>query len=240
MVEQTMHNNAPDERFSTAVIDRLLARPNLLEIEDHPVSRIWRAIRDALPEYEVVKGDEIVPQSTIVNQWALQFAYRPSGEKVLRTETVVTVFEAMSGRTPPTRLVTAGRRFQANPEDTGDQRVHHSFTVLCIEPGAGRDAMEASLQKTLEAAVGPVELRYEDNELYCLEYCGVAVVDQGGESAGIGLGCGVLSAETLTQAGYDPSEVSGFVFCTDLESLAMLRYGIDDVRKLWAPPYTPE
>ena len=50
----------------------------------------------------------------------------------------------------------------------------------------------------------------------------------------------MLSAETLKQAGYDPSEVSGFVFCTDLEPLAMLIYDIDDIRKLWAPPYVPE
>ena len=240
MVEETLHDSAPDERFSEKVITELLSGPDLLQLENHPVSQMWRTIQDALGEYEVVKGEEIVDSNSIVNKWALQFAYQPSDKKVLRTETIVTLFDDMAGRTPPLQLMTAGRRFQSDPAVPDSQRVFHSFTVLCIESGVGRESMEATLQKFVEAAIGSVALRYEDKELYCLEYCGNALVDQTGESTGISLGCGILSAETLGQAGFDPSQVGGYVFCGDLEELAMFKLGIDDVRKLWQAPYMPE
>ena len=240
MVSETLHDNAPDERFSETVIDELLSGPNLLQIEDHPVSEMWRSIRAILGDYEVVEGDEIVESNSIVNKWALQFAYQPADDKVLRTETIVTLFDAMVGRTSPVRLITVGRRFQSDPKASTGQRVFHSFTVLCIEPNAGRDAMEITLQRILEAVIGPVELRYEDASLPCLEYCGIAHIEQAGRPTEVALGCGTLSAETLAEAGFNPSEVTGYVFCTDLEQLAMFKHNIDDIRKLWQPPYVPE
>lgn len=240
MVTETLHDNAPDERFSQKIIESLIARPNMLQIEDHPVSEMWRSIRDILGDYEVVEGDEIVESNSIVNKWALQFAYQPADDKVLRTETIVTLFDAMVGRVPPVRLITAGRRFQSDPKASTGQRVFHSFTVLCIEPNAGRNEMKAALQEFLEATIGPASVRYEDAELYCLDYCGIAHIGQDGKPTDVALGCGILSAETLSEAGFDPSAVGGFVFCGDIEGLAMLKCDIDDIRKLWQPPYVPE
>ena len=52
-------------------------------------------------------------------------------------------------------------------------------------------------------------------------------------------GCGILPAEELRKAGYDPDQVSCFGFGVGLERLAMLRLGLDDIRKLWHPPYVP-
>ena len=54
------------------------------------------------------------------------------------------------------------------------------------------------------------------------------------------VGCGVMTDDTLRQAGHDPAKVSGFAFGLGLERLAMLKYGINDIRKLWQPPYVPE
>ena len=39
--------------------------------------------------------------------------------------------------------------------------------------------------------------------------------------------------------GQDPASVGGFALGLGLERLAMLKHGIDDIRKLWRPPYTP-
>lgn len=49
----------------------------------------------------------------------------------------------------------------------------------------------------------------------------------------------MLPATVLTKAGLDAKNVSGFGFGLGLERLAMLKYGIDDIRKLWQPPYVP-
>jgi phenylalanyl-tRNA synthetase alpha chain len=50
----------------------------------------------------------------------------------------------------------------------------------------------------------------------------------------------MLAAKTLRVAGFGPEQISGFAWGLSLERMAMLKYGIDDIRKLWAPPYVPE
>jgi phenylalanyl-tRNA synthetase alpha chain len=39
------------------------------------------------------------------------------------------------------------------------------------------------------------------------------------------------------KAGYDPDKVTGYGYGMGLERIAMLKYGIDDIRKLWQEPY---
>ena len=48
------------------------------------------------------------------------------------------------------------------------------------------------------------------------------------------LGCGMVHPVVLSNGGYDPSEFSGFAFGMGPERIAMLRYGIEDIRHFWA------
>jgi len=43
-------------------------------------------------------------------------------------------------------------------------------------------------------------------------------------------GAGMVDPAVLSQVGYDPEQVSGFAFGFGVERMAMLRYGIDDIR----------
>jgi phenylalanyl-tRNA synthetase alpha chain len=47
------------------------------------------------------------------------------------------------------------------------------------------------------------------------------------------LGSGMVHPNVLRSVGYDPEKVSGFAFGLGLERIAMLRYGIPDIRFLW-------
>ncbi len=47
------------------------------------------------------------------------------------------------------------------------------------------------------------------------------------------LGCGMVHPVVLRNGGYDPEEYSGFAFGTGPERIAMLKYGIDDIRNFW-------
>ena len=68
MVEETLHDNAPDDRFSQKVIDELLGQPRPLEIEGHPIKVVWDTIHAALSEYEVVIGEETVARPLFKNK----------------------------------------------------------------------------------------------------------------------------------------------------------------------------
>ena len=47
------------------------------------------------------------------------------------------------------------------------------------------------------------------------------------------LGAGMVHPTVLANGGYDPGEVSGFAFGMGIERLAMIRYGINDLRSLY-------
>jgi len=239
MVEETLKGHAAGERFPQAVIAELLARPKPLEIEGHPVREVADAIRKALREYEYIEGEEIVRKSGAgFFPDEAHNAYPVDDEQVLRTETTVTALQAMAGRTPPVRLLTAGRVFRPDQEDTSHANVFHQVDVLCIGPEVTEDTMKATLSKALEAVLGPVEVRWEPHEFPRFERCLEACVKRRRRWVEIA-GCGMLTAQTLAAGGFKPESVNGFAFGASLERLAMLKHGIDDIGKLWRPPHVP-
>ena len=240
MVEDRLHQNAPDERFSQKVIAALLARPRPLEIEGHPVRQIWDRIHAALPDYEVVTGDEVEDKALLeaVHE-NMDRAYHVSDRTALRTQMTVTTLKAVRGRPAPVRLIAAGRVFRPEQEDATRLSVFHQADGICIETGADMDALQATCRRVIEAAVGTAEVRWEP--------CDFGFVDSGIEGA-VRVndqwlrvsGAGLLEAQTLREAGHDPATVTGYAFGVGLERLAMLVLGLDDVRALWRPPYVPE
>ncbi len=240
MVKDTLHKNAPDERFDRKVIEQLLTRPNLLEIDGHPVQKIWEAIRAALAEYEVVDpGSELEDQATAKaaedHAWE-EFAYRAGAGKALRFQMTSVTMSAIVGRKPPVQIMAAGRVFRPDKEDATHYKVFHQVDGVCIETGADEAAYRSVCERALKAAVpgAAVEWRQYPNT-FVVPYLG-AILTRGGRSCEA-LGGGVLQAKTLANKGYDPESVSGFAWGLSLDRLAMLQFGIDDIRKLWQTPF---
>ncbi len=197
-------------------------------------------MRGALADYEWIEDEEIVDKALYsgVNS-AFTNVYEVDECTVLRPETTVATFRAMVGRTPPVRLITAGRVFRNDEEDSTHQKVFHQFEALCVEPEANPDAMKATVTNLMVGVFGPVELRWEKAEFYSVEQGLSALMEHGGEWVDVA-GCGMVNDLTLSDAGFDPRAVSGYALGLGLERVAMLKYGIDDIRKLWSPPYVPE
>jgi RNA polymerase sigma factor (sigma-70 family) len=240
MVDETLKSNAPDERFSQAVIDGLLGRPHPLEMEGHPVRQVWDAIRAALPGYELVGGPEVVDVAQtpeFCNRWRRVYMPRPG--VALRPEMTQVTFEGMRGRTPPVRLLAAGRVFRPDSGEDRPLKVFHQADVLCVEKGTNLDALKATLRHVLTAVLGSGHLHWLPHEYEFVREGMDVEVERDGKRAEIA-GCGLLNAESMREAGFDPEAVGGFSFGIGLERLAALKYGIDDVRKLWQPPYVPD
>ena len=240
MVEDTLHQNAPDERFSKAVIDDLLQRPRPLEIPGHPVREVALAIRQALPDFENVAGEEIVAKDAFLkmaeHSASLDRAFHVDDRRALRTETTITIMSAMIGRRPPVRLLVAGRVFRPDREDGTHSKVFHQLDVLWVDAGLSAEDMKQSIRVAVAAVLGHVELRWK--ELPSVDYDPYFefAASWGGKWVNIG-GCGMLRPETLREAGYTNASLCGVSYGLGLERLAAMKYGIDDVRKLWLPPY---
>ena len=240
MVSETLRENMPDELFSQKVIDELLNRPRLLEIERHPVRRVWERIRDALPEYEVVDGKEVVDTRTFdAVQREMDVsgsAYHVSDGRILRTHLTHTTFQAIAGRRPPVRLLAAGRAFRPEREDERHAKVFHQVDGVCIEAGVDADRLKAICQQVVEAVFGSTTLRWRACDFGFVDSGMEFDAEIGGEWHELG-GCGLLKSEMLRQAGFDAGQVGGCAFGVGLERFAMLELGIDDIRELWREPY---
>jgi RNA polymerase sigma factor (sigma-70 family) len=251
MVKETLHENAPDERFSRKVIDELLARPRPLELPDHPVRKVWDAIRAALSDYEVIDSEELVDRAEQKRvSGGLGYAYPGEAGKALRTCTTGATIRAMAGRTPPVKLVTVGRVFRASASSTEDglgtgedpwhSRIFHNADVLCVKAGVTVDEMKALVERILRGIFGASmpAVRWEADSFPSFEQ-GLDLAAQFGEQWLSLAGCGLLPTRLLEQAGFDPRQVGGFAFGLGLERLAMLRFGVKHIRELWQPPYVP-
>jgi phenylalanyl-tRNA synthetase alpha chain len=106
-------------------------------------------------------------------------------------------------------------------------------------PGGGVEALQVACREVVGAVFGPQEVRWRDFDFGFVDRGMELDVELGGEWCEVG-GCGLLKPEMLRQAGYDPDRVGGYAFGLGLERLAMLKFGIDDIRALWRAPYVPQ
>jgi phenylalanyl-tRNA synthetase alpha chain len=239
MVREGLRESSLDERFSRKVIERLLARPRPLEIEGHPVRQMWEQIRSALPQYEVIAGSEVAEKSALEDiSEDMGRAYHVDDKKSLRTQMTVTTFKAIRGRKTPVRLLAAGRVFRPDKEGPTRAKVFHQADGICIQSGANRGMLQETLRRVLTALFGPVQLKWKDHDFGFVNQ-GLEVEIRWKNNWLEVAGSGMLQAQTLQKAGYDAKRVGGFAFGLGLERLVMLKFGIEDIRRLWKPPYVP-
>jgi RNA polymerase sigma factor (sigma-70 family) len=239
MVKDTLHKNAPDERFNKAVIDELLSLPRPLEIPGHPVREVWDAIQSALGQYEVVDpGSEIEDEQTARqaedHAWD-EYAYR-RGNKSLRFQMTTVTMRAIVGRKPPVRIMAAGRVFRPIRSASHRVKVFHQFDGVCIERGADVEAFKATCERIFNAAVPGCAVKWLDHDTSFVKPGFEAVVGNGRHELEV-LGGGMLLSKTLANKGYEAKQVAGYAWGLSLERLAMLRLGIEDIHALWKPPY---
>jgi RNA polymerase sigma factor (sigma-70 family) len=227
MVEDTLRQHVPDDRFDRAVVERLLAEPDLLTLPGHPLREIYEAIRAALPEYEEIQGDEVIPEDDLVNPWLRQFAVPAGSGKMLRPETTATTLAAITGRTAPVRLITGGRQFHHDFTDKTNRRVLHGMDLVCVAQGAGEQEMKATADKIVAAVFGPRALRYEATTLPSLSPC-YKIEAEFGQQWRLVAGCGVFKPDYLRQRGI--ASEGGFAIGSELENLALIKQGLKDAR----------
>jgi len=84
--------------------------------------------------------------------------------------------------------------------------------------------------------LGPAELRRREHDYGFVERGWEVAIKPGDERLDVS-GSGTLRAATLRKAGFDPDQVGGYAWGLGLERLAMLKFGIHDIRTLWRPSY---
>jgi phenylalanyl-tRNA synthetase alpha chain len=167
------------------------------------------------------------------------------GEKLLlRTHTSSVQVRTMKNGKPPFRSICAGRTYRCD-SDVTHSPMFHQLEGFVVDTNINMAHLKGCLVEFLEKFFGVenIPVRFRPSFFPFTEPS--AEVDIGCErkngelkiGAGSGwlevLGCGMIHPNVLKNCGIDPNEYQGFAFGMGVERLAMLKYGISDLRNFF-------
>jgi phenylalanyl-tRNA synthetase alpha chain len=171
----------------------------------------------------------------------MQDTFYISDDVVLRTQTSPMQIRTMEKRKPPVRVIAPGRTYRRDSDVTHSPMFHQVEGLM-----VGHDISFGDLKGTLTTFVhrmfGPeVGLRFRPSffpftepsaevDIECVMCRGSGCRVCKGTGWLEILGSGMVDPEVYKYVSYDPEEVTGFAFGMGIERIAMLKFGIDDLR----------
>ncbi|WP_316015250.1 phenylalanine--tRNA ligase subunit alpha [Roseobacter sp. HKCCA0434] len=250
---------ALDERLRTEWLDVSLSPRPRQQGTLHPVPQVMEEVTAIFADlgYSVAEGPQI--ETDWYNFDALNipshhparaemdtfYMARAEGDQrpphVLRTHTSPVQIRSMQDRGAPLRIICPGRVYRADYDQTHTP-MFHQVEGLAL----GRDISMANLKWTLEEFcraffdVEGVELRFRAShfpftepsaevDIRCSWAGGQLKIGEGDDWLEI-LGSGMVHPKVLEAGGIDPTEWQGFAFGMGIDRIAMLKYGIPDLR----------
>ena len=210
----------------------------------HPVTRTLDRIGSLFGTigFEVAEGPEI--EDDHYNFEALNIPahhparamqdtfYFPDG-RLLRTHTSPVQIRVMQSRRPPLRIIAPGRVYRCDSDQTHTPMFHQVEGLM-----VGEDVSFAHLKGILHDFLrrffeaDDLEVRFRPSYFPFTEPS--AEVDIRGERGWLEvLGSGMVHPKVLENCGIDSERYTGFAFGMGVERLAMLRYGVDDLRSFF-------
>ena len=167
--------------------------------------------------------------------------YLPGG-LLLRTHTSPVQIRTMLAQKPPVRIVVPGRVHRRDVPDASHSPVFHQVEGLAVDRHVTMADLKGTLELFAREMFGPKSrIRFRPSFFPFTEPS--AEVDVvcflcGGDGCRVCkqsgwleiLGSGMVHPHVLKNVGYDPEEVTGWAFGMGIERIAMLKYGIDDIR----------
>ncbi|MYL26340.1 MULTISPECIES: phenylalanine--tRNA ligase subunit alpha [Halomonadaceae] len=215
----------------------------------HPVTRTLRRIEAIFggAGYEVAEGPEIeddhhnfealnIPEHHPARAMHDTFYFNPG--TVLRTHTSPVQIRTMENGEPPFRMICPGRVYRCDSDLTHTPMFHQVEGLL-----VDRHASFADLKSTIEAFLRAffeedLAVRFRPSYFPFTEPSAEVDIEWGREADGSTkwlevMGCGVVHPRVFENCGVDPEQWSGFAFGLGVERLAMLRYGVTDLRQFF-------
>ena len=239
---------ALDAQLAAEAIDVTLPGTDVSVGSIHPVSRTLERIADIFGRlgYELADGPEI--EDDWHNFEALNFPphhparamhdtfYFPDG-RLLRTHTSGVQIRYMLENKPPLRMIAAGKVYRSDSDQTHTPMFHQVEGLLIDEHASFAD-LKGTLTEFVRAFFErDFEMQFRPSYFPFTEPSAevdIAWTQTDGSSKWLEvLGCGMVHPNVLRAVGIDPEKYRGFAFGLGVERFAMLRYGVDDLRKFF-------
>lgn len=243
--KQLLDQAAEDAKVMSERVDMTLPGRHAERGGLHPLTRATERIIDIFARmgYVVAEGPEI--EDDWHNFEALNFPpHHPAramhdtfyfGDgRLLRTHTSGVQIRYMKEQQPPLRMIAPGKVYRSDSDQTHSPMFHQVEGLLIDE-----HANFADLKGTIAAFLRSFferdfEMLFKPTYFPFVEPGADVVIKwelDNGESRWLEvLGCGMVHPNVLTSVGIDPEKYTGFAFGMGVERLAMLRYGVTDLR----------
>jgi phenylalanyl-tRNA synthetase alpha chain len=160
----------------------------------------------------------------------------PDEKYLLRTHTSSVQIRTMLKRPPPIRIVSPGRVYRRDTTDATHSANFHQLECLYVDKNVTVRDLKALLDYIFASLLGPdTKTRFRPHYFgytepsFEVDLSARHLPKVNKEWIEIG-GCGMVDPTVFEAVGYDPEIWSGYAFGMGLERLAMLLYGIDDIR----------
>jgi phenylalanyl-tRNA synthetase alpha chain len=248
-----------NRRLATERIDMTLPAPDAARGTVHPVSQVMDELAEIFADmgFAVAEGPEIeddwhnftalnIPETHPARAMHDTFYFPDDmardGEKmVLRTHTSPVQIRTMTSQEPPIRIIAPGRVYRSDSDATHTP-MFHQIEGLVIDKGIHLGHLKWTLETFLKAYFEreDVVLRLRPSYFPFTEPSvevdvGYSVINGkrvigGSEGWMEVLGSGMVHRKVIEACGLDPDVWQGFAFGTGVDRLAMLKYGMDDLR----------
>ena len=256
---ETLKRAAIAERLAADKVDVTLpVRASPLERgRIHPVSQVIDEITAIFADmgFSIAEGPDI--ETDFYNFTALNFPAdhpardmhdtfffppKPDGErKLLRTHTSPVQIRTMESVKPPIRVITPGRTYRCDSDQTHTP-MFHQVEGLVIDKSSHLGHLKWILEEFCKAffEVQSVKMRFRPSffpftepslevDIQCDRRGGEIRFGEGSDWLEI-LGCGMVHPNVLKNCKLDPNEFQGFAWGMGIDRIAMLKYGMPDLR----------
>ncbi len=237
---QALEAAALDDRIRSQSVDVTLPGRGQPTGGEHPVSRTMGRMEEIFRRagFSVYSGPEIedefhnfealnIPEHHPARAMHDTF-YFPSGH-LLRTHTSPVQIRAMVDDGVPIRMIAPGKVFRCDSDQTHTP-MFHQVEGLVVDEAISFANLKAVLHGFLETFFErKVQLRFRPSYFPFTEPSAEVDVSWGEGWLEI-LGCGMVHPRVLEHVGIDTERYTGYAFGMGVERLAMLRYGVDDLR----------
>ncbi len=218
----------------------------------HPITQIFDEVIDIFSRlgFEVAEGPEVeldyynfealnIPRGHPARE--MQATFFISDDVVLRTHTSPMQVRTMEKKPPPVRMICPGACYRCDSDPTHSP-MFHQVEGLLVDKGITLSDLKGILTVFVQQMFGKgTRLRFRPSFFPFTEPSAEIDIECficGGKGCGVCsntgwleiLGSGMVDPAVYKFVNYDPEEVTGFAFGMGIERIAMLKFGINDIR----------
>lgn len=237
--QRTIRGEAMREDFPARIVE-LLARPQLADLPENPVGFVAERLRSVYADFDDIDLPEIVDFTEArktIGDVALYVdpaeLHRVDDHRILRYDLTLPLMLTAKFDGKPLRLWASGKTYRAGQVDAMHLEAFHQGEVLYMDEQSRIDAWQvtARVLRSVDVLLPGSSVKIVPTKYAMCTQSWELEVEKDGRWYEL-LAWGVFNDQIVRHLGGDPAKHTAIGVGHGLERLAMLRFGIDDIRKM--------